>query len=741
MTGKARIAVLTVVGVVVLLFVAVLALPLFLNTSSFQQKIVRSASEALGRQVTVRNLKLSVLSGGLLAEGVTIADDPKFSTQPFVQAESVKVQVALWPLILHREVQVGGFVLNAPRVSLQRNAAGVWNYSSLGQGSKQSAPSAERQSTFPDLTVGEIKISDGQVTVTQQPMPGSGMTTASTHTYEQVQLGLKDFSFAKSFPYTLSVHLPGAGTVDAKGTAGPLNATDTAASPFALHLDAKHIDPLAAGLVEANSGISGQVDGLTVDASWSGQQLHVAKLLIDGPHLSLVEKPAAAKPAAQAKPEGKTALESLAVDSLELKNGSVTVTAPGQSQPTVYQNLHATLTNLTPTTASPFTASAQLPGGGGLEAKGVAGPFNTENSAATPVNIDVSVRHLDLQTSGLVAPDAGVGGLADAQAKLSSNGETLNANGTAQVTGLRLAKNGSPSSAPVTLQFQIAQNERALTGQVQRAVITIGRNVINVAGTYQKSGPTTALDLKATGQGLTIDGLQAFLPSLGVKLPSGSRLQGGTLNANLTVSGSTANPVITGPVSLSNTELAGFDLASKLGPVAQLIGAKPSGGTAVRSLSMDVRSQGDNLRTDKIALDVPSLGTASGSGSVNSGVLNYQVVLKPLVLSKGLSVPGAGSSGGGAAGLAGGLLGMIPGGAGKVLAGGGDGLLKGGIPVAIGGTTTNPTFAPNMRGLAGGVGAAAAAQALGGKSNQRGKSTASPANQLQQTLGGLFGKR
>ncbi len=741
MSGKARIAVLTVVGVVVLLIVAVLALPLFLNTSSFQQKIVRSASEALGRPVTVRNLRLSVLSGGLLAEGVTIADDPAFSTQPFVQAESVKVHVALWPLITRREVQVGGFVLDAPRVSLQRNAKGVWNYSSLGKTGAASTPSAERQSTFPDLTVGEIAINNGQVTVTEQPMPGDGTTAVATHVYEQVQLGLKDFSFVKSFPYTLSVHLPGEGTVSAKGTAGPVNAADTATTPFTLQLDAKHIDPLAAGLVDASSGISGQVDGLTVDASWSGQQMHVAKLLIDGPHVTVVQKPAS-KTTKEAKPEGQTtALQSLAIDSLELNNGSVTVTSPGQAQPTVYQNLHATLNNLTPTTASPFTASAQLPGGGTLQAKGTAGPFDTQNSAATPVDADVTVRHLDLQTSGLVAPDAGVGGVADAEAKLTSNGETLNANGTARVAGLRLAKTGTPSGTPVTLQFALAQNERALTGQVQKGVITIGQNVVNVTGTYQKSGPTTALDLKAIGQGLSINGLQAFLPSLGVKLPSGSRLEGGTLTANLTISGSTANPVISGPVSVNDTVLAGFDLNSKLGPVMQLTGAKPSNGTAIHSLSMDVRSQGDSLRTDKIALDVPALGTASGAGSVNNGALNYQVVLKPLLLSKGLgeAIPGGGSSGG-SAGIAGQLMGLIPGGAGKAL-GGGSGLLKGGIPVAIGGTTTNPTFAPNMRGLATSVGAAAASQALSGRSERGAKQQADPAKQLQQTLGGLFGHK
>ncbi len=726
---------LAVVGLVVLLVLVVLALPLFLNTSSFQQRIVRSASAALGRQVTVENLKLSVLSGGLLAHGVTIADDPAFSSQPFLQAQQVTVHVALWPLITRKDVQVSGFVLESPKVSLLRDAAGVWNYSSLGRSANQpAARSAETESTFPNLTVGEIKITDGQVTVSTQPGPGTG-EAAESHVYEQVALDVTNFGFAKSFPFTASVHLPGEGTVTAKGTAGPMNQADAANTPFTLQLDAKHIDPLAAGFVDASSGISGQVDSLVLDASWSGQQMHVTKLAIDGPHVTLVQKPTPKTPPRPAAAQNPSMLQSLAIDSMELTNGSVTVTSPGQTQPTVYQNLHATLSNLTPTSASPFTAAAQLPGGGQMNAKGTVGPYNAQEAEATPVSAQVTLRHLDLQTSGMVAPDAGIGGTADVDARLVSNGQTLNADGTAHVSGLRLAKTGTPSQVPVGLQFAVVQNEQQMTGQVQRGVITIGHDVVNVSGTYQKSGPTTAVDLRVVGQELSINDLEAFLPSLGVKLPSGSRLQGGTLTAKLVVSGSTANPLITGPVSVNNTELAGFDLNSKLAAVTQLTGAKPSSTTQIRSLSMDVRSQGDSLRTDRIALNMPALGTATGSGSVNNGALHYDVILKPLLLERGAGsvVPTAG-----AGGLAGQLLGAIPG-AGKGLTGGlPGGFLKSGIPVAIGGTTTNPTFTPDIRGLATSVAGAAARGALSGKS-LRGTGTNSPTKSLQQTLGGLLG--
>jgi AsmA protein len=282
---------------------------------------------------------------------------------------------------------------------------------------------------------------------------------------------------------------------------------------------------------------------------------------------------------------------------------------------------------------------------------------------------------------------------------------------------------------------------------LQQAVITIGSAVINVAGTYQSSGPTTALNLKVVGNGVSINELEAFLPALGVHLPQGSRLQGGTLTTDLAVTGTTATPVISGPVKINNTQLAGFDLGSKLQALSSFTGGRITSATGsgpnIRSLSMNVREEGGNIRTDNIALDVAGVGTATGAGSVSAGgALAYNVVLK----LTGLSVGGGGtqqaSSGGGAAGAIGALSGFIPGGGaggagGAALGGIAGGVLKNGIPVAIGGTTSNPTFSPNVAGLAGAVGANAAKGLLGGATGQKKGNAADP---LSNALGGLLGK-
>ena len=747
--GKLGRSVLIGVGALVLLLVVVvLALPMFLNTDSFRTRIETEMSKSLGRKVTLGKVNLAIWRGGLVAENAIVADDPAFSSQPFLQASSVKIGVEVLPLIFSRQIHVRGFDLDGPKISLLRGANGVWNYSSIG-GAKQDTPSNDQNSMIPNLTVGHVTVTNGQLMVGSGP----GVTGASalpSRVYDQLNLDVKDFSFSKNFPFSATAHLPGDATVDIKGTAGPVNQQDASLTPFAAHLVMKHLDPLAAGFVDASSGLTGTIDAITVDANWSGQQLHVNQLLLDTPHLTLVQAntPPKAKSAAPDDKEGSGMLKTISVDDLELKNGAVTMKTAGKAgNPAVYQNLNAKITNFSPKSVAPFTASAQLPGGGSLQASGKAGPLNEDDGTLTPVDAQVSLKHLDLATSGVIAPDAGIAGIANLDAHAISNGQTLNANGTANVQGIRLAKNGTPSAQPVNLRFQISQNMQALTGQVQQAVVTIGQTAININGTYQTSGPTTAVNLKVAGNAMPIDQLQAFLPALGVNLPTGSRLQGGTMTTSLSVSGSTANPVISGPVRLDNTALSGFDLASKLGPLTQLTGAKTGSVTQVKSLSMNVRVAGGAVRTDNIALNMPALGTATGAGTVSDGGgLNYNVVLKPTILSGG-GAPSAGAApAAGGGGIAGQLMGMIPGGAaGGAIGKLSGGALKSGIPVAIGGTTANPTFMPNMKGLIGGVGAGVAGNLLNGQKG--GAKPGLPAvggkdvqKQLGNALGGLLGK-
>src|SRR6266436_4261790 len=121
--------VLIVVGVLV---VVVLVVPFLIPVNQFRPTIEEKASAALGRKVELGNLSLSLISGSLSADNITIGDDPRFSSSPFLTAKSLKVGVEMMPLIFSKSLHVTGIAIDTPQVTLLHNAAGVWNYSSLG---------------------------------------------------------------------------------------------------------------------------------------------------------------------------------------------------------------------------------------------------------------------------------------------------------------------------------------------------------------------------------------------------------------------------------------------------------------------------------------------------------------------------------------------------------------------------------------------------------------------------------
>ena len=65
---------LKIVGiVVVILLLIAIALPFLINVNSFRPKLESALTEALGREVKVGNLSLSILSGTVSAEDLSIA--------------------------------------------------------------------------------------------------------------------------------------------------------------------------------------------------------------------------------------------------------------------------------------------------------------------------------------------------------------------------------------------------------------------------------------------------------------------------------------------------------------------------------------------------------------------------------------------------------------------------------------------------------------------------------------------
>src|SRR5215469_12361061 len=130
---------------IAILIIIVIVLPFVISVNTFRPRIESELTNALGRQVTVGNLRLSLWSGGLTADNISIADDPSFSNSPFIQAQALNVGVNMVPLIFSKTLEVRDITLTNPQVTLLRNPEGRWNFSSLGsKPGAESNPSASQ---------------------------------------------------------------------------------------------------------------------------------------------------------------------------------------------------------------------------------------------------------------------------------------------------------------------------------------------------------------------------------------------------------------------------------------------------------------------------------------------------------------------------------------------------------------------------------------------------------------------
>jgi AsmA protein len=545
---------LAVLGVVL---IAMAALPLFVNANTFRPLLETQLTAALGRQVKLGNLSLSVFSGSLVANDLSIAGDPKFSTRPFLVAKQLRIGVEMKPLLFSRQLEVRSFEAEAPEINLVRAADGTWNFSTLGRGGAGSTQTTGQPSAFPSLTVGLIAIKDGRATVESLPAHGQ------PRIYEHLNASIEQFSFAKAFPFKLSASLPGDGTVTVAGTAGPLNQQDAAATALEAQVTVKHLDPVAAGFLD---------------------------------------------------------------------------------------------------------------------------------------------------------PAVGVAMLADIDAHAVSNGVTLASQGTVHAERLVLLKGGSPAPKPVDLSYAMTHTLKDNTGQVQDLALKTGNVAAHVTGTYDLTPEVPVVNLKLTAQALPIDDLQALMPAVGVKLPNGSVLRGGTLTTMLSITGSAKDSVIAGPVALDNSHLAGFNLGSKLSGIAALGGVQTGDTTSIQTLRTNVHVTNAGVQANNVYALLPALGEASGGGTVASGgALNFKLMVK-VTTTQGIGKAGVG------------LLTALNGTAGSTAST----AVKNGVPMTITGTTSNPVITADMKGLLQNN----AASVLGGQLLGKGKN-----QKTVDAITSLFGRK
>jgi AsmA protein len=256
MNKKLKI-VLIVVGVLIVL---VLVVPFLIPVNQFRPTIEEKASAALGRKVQLGNMSLSLLSGSLSADNISIGDDPKFSSSPFLTAKSLNVGVEIMPLIFSKTLNVTGVTITSPQVTLLHNAAGLWNYSSLGgsaakseAGQTPAAKSAGSTNAPADLTIKKLELKDGSIIV--------GSTNSQKRsTYDHVTVTATGVAVTSQFPVTVTADLPSGGKFKLDGIVGPIDQADTALTPLTAKLNLSSLNLASTGFLDPSMGLGGLLD-------------------------------------------------------------------------------------------------------------------------------------------------------------------------------------------------------------------------------------------------------------------------------------------------------------------------------------------------------------------------------------------------------------------------------------------------------------------------------------------------
>ncbi|HEY2843811.1 MAG TPA: AsmA family protein, partial [Bryobacteraceae bacterium] len=146
---------------------AVVSLPFLINVDQFRPTLQAELTKALGREVTLGNLRLKVWAGEVTADDLAVAEDPSFGKPAFLQAKSLHVGVELWPFLMSRRLIVTNLSIDQPEITLVQSPSGDWNFSSLGTKSKApaaaAAPGPAREPL--NLSVELLKITNGRLTL------------------------------------------------------------------------------------------------------------------------------------------------------------------------------------------------------------------------------------------------------------------------------------------------------------------------------------------------------------------------------------------------------------------------------------------------------------------------------------------------------------------------------------------------------------------------------------------------
>jgi len=194
-------------GVVALVIAALLIIPLFVDVEKYKPEIEKQVASAVGRPFVIKGpLKLSLFPwAGVAFSDLHLGSPPGYKEQDLLFVKSFDVRMKLLPL-LSRDVQVQRFVIEGPKIALEKNKAGRGNWEGWGGPPQKDVPKtgAPPASKGPmdglplkSLVIGEFAVRNGSVIYVDQ-------SSGSRREVSELNLELKDVSLDRPIRLLLS---------------------------------------------------------------------------------------------------------------------------------------------------------------------------------------------------------------------------------------------------------------------------------------------------------------------------------------------------------------------------------------------------------------------------------------------------------------------------------------------------------------------------------------------------------
>ncbi|HXS74694.1 MAG TPA: AsmA family protein [Terracidiphilus sp.] len=364
-------------------------------------------------------------------------------------------------------------------------------------------------------------------------------------------------------------------------------------------------------------------------------QVRITKIKVNTPSMQLIQHSngkwnysSLGRTSSESSFQQPTSVSDFNVGELKIVNGSALVSSvPATAKPFQYSDVNLTVKQLSFLRSCPFELSAKLPGSGTLKLTGDAGPISQKDASQTPFRAKLKLRDFNPVASGLIDASKGISMDNDVDAEITSDGTKLSSTGKVNASRLQLVPNGSPSREPVAVDFSIAQDLLTREGTVSDIAVHSGTAAVHVNGTLKFAPEAMTVSLHLSAPTVPMEQLERLLPVVGVRLPAGSSLQGGTLTASITITGPATAATLAGPVEIDNTRLVGFDLGSRIEGLSRLVGT--SSGTDIGILKARVNTSPQGTRLTEIYGEMPQIGTATGDGTVApAGELDFHLTAK-----------------------------------------------------------------------------------------------------------------